>query len=221
MSLCLERIVERMHDAEDDFRREVHQQQRRWRYQLHRGRVRFDQELRVVQRRLRQGIPSYLRHARLLNLLTTPLIYSLIVPLAVLDLWTTGYQWICFPIYGIPRVRRRTYFVLDRHTLAYLNAIEKVNCTFCSYANGLLAYVREVAARTEQYWCPIKHARVIPAPHDRYHFLLDYGDAEGYRRELPELRRELHLKSGGSADRARRRAVGGGGRRPSRRGRAD
>jgi hypothetical protein len=91
---------------------------------------------------------------------------------------------------------RRAYFVIDRHELAYLNGIEKVNCTFCSYANGLLAYVREVAARTEHYWCPIKNARAIPAPHHRYHFFLDYGDAEGYRQGLPALRdalrREIH-----------------------------
>jgi hypothetical protein len=34
------------------------------------------------------------------------------------------------------RVPRRRYFAVDRHKLAHLNGIEKVNCTFCSYANG-------------------------------------------------------------------------------------
>jgi hypothetical protein len=80
---------------------------------------------------------------------------------------------------------------MDRNRLGYLNGIERVNCTFCSYANGLLAYVREVAARTEQYWCPIKHARPVPAPHPRYHTFLDYGDAAGYRRRLTSLRGAL------------------------------
>jgi hypothetical protein len=88
-------------------------------------------------------------------------------------------------------VPRRRYFAIDRHKLAYLNAIEKANCTFCSYANGLLAYVREVAARTEQYWCPIRHARAIPVPHSRYHLFFEYGDAERYRRELMPLRGTL------------------------------
>ena len=100
----------------------------------------------------------------LLSLLTAPVIYSLIVPLAILDLWTTVYQWVCFYVYGIDRVPRRAHFVIDRHKLSYLNAIEKANCTFCSYATGLIAYVREVAARTEQYWGPIKHARALPTP---------------------------------------------------------
>ena len=72
----------------------------------------------------------------------------------------------CFPIYGIERVQRRRYFAIDRHTLAYLNAIEKANCLYCSHANGVIAYVREVAARTEQYWCPIKHCQpTIAAGH--------------------------------------------------------
>ena len=34
-----------------------------------------------------------------------------------------------------------------------------INCIYRSYANGLCSYVTEVAARTEQHWCPIKHAR--------------------------------------------------------------
>ena len=114
----------------------------------------------------------------------------------------TIYQWVCFPIYRIARVPRREYFVIDRHRLAFLNAIEKANCTFCSYANGVIADVCEVAARTEQYWCPIKHARAIAAPHVRYHLFFDYGNAEGYRRELPVLRRTLRQET---ASRRRRR----------------
>jgi hypothetical protein len=191
MAPYVDRFVERLLDAENDLRREVDAQQRRWRYRVRRRRVWFDKELRDAHRRLRQSIPSYIREGSVLSLLTAPVIYSLVVPLLLLDAWTTVYQWVCFPVYGVPRVRRRPYFVLDRRKLAYLNGIEKVNCTFCSYANGLFAYVREVAARTEQYWCPIKHAHTIPAPHQRYHVFLDYGDAEGYRRELPVLRRAL------------------------------
>jgi hypothetical protein len=80
---------------------------------------------------------------------------------------------------------------MDRRRLAYLNGIERVNCTYCSYANGLFAYVSEVAARTEQYWCPIRHARAIRAPHRRYHAFFEYGDAEGYRKGLKRVRRRL------------------------------
>jgi len=66
---------------------------------------------------------------------------------------------------------------------------------YCSYANGLIAYVREVASRTEQCWCPIKHARRVIAAHDHYAAFLDYGDAEAYRRKLQALREDSQ-KSG-------------------------
>jgi hypothetical protein len=205
MSPYVERIAERLRDAEEDLKREVNEQQRRWQYQVHRGRTWFDKELQDAQRRLKQSIPAYIWQGSLLSLLTAPIIYSLILPLVVLDAWTTMYQWVCFPIYGVPRVSRREYFVIDRHKLAYLNGIEKVNCTFCSYANGLIAYVREVAACTEQYWCPIKHARAIRLPHQRYHFFFDYGDAAGYRRDLATLRRTLHRETSQDAGKHRRR----------------
>jgi hypothetical protein len=167
----------------------------------------FDRELREAHQRLRQSIPLYVLEGNLLSLLTAPVIYSLLVPLFLLDGWVTLYQVICFPIYGISRVPRRRYFALDRHRLAYLNGIEKLHCTFCSYANGLIAYVREVAARTEQYWCPIKHARTIPAPHGHYHLFFDYGDAKRYRRDLRWLRdaRRRTPSRGDRIDPSRRR----------------
>lgn len=191
MLLTAEDLAGRLLKAQRELKQDVLTRRRRWRYRVNRGRVWFNQELREQHRRLRQSIPDYIRQANLRNLLTAPIIYSLLLPFAVLDAWVTVYQRVCFPVYGIARVPRRRYFAIDRHKLAYLNGIEKVNCTFCSYANGLLAYVREVAARTEQYWCPIKHARDIPAPHGRYQRFVEYGDARGYREGLPALRRGL------------------------------
>jgi hypothetical protein len=199
MSPYVERILERLRDVEEDLRREVEEQQERWHYRMHRGRAWFDREIHAAHRRLRQGVLAYIREGSLLSLLTAPVIYSVLLPFALLDLWVTIYQRVCFPIYGIRPVPRRPYFAIDRHRLAYLNGIEKLNCTYCSYANGLIAYVREVAARTEQYWCPIKHARSIPAPHPRYHMFFDYGDAARYRRELPALRHSLRRE--GARDR--------------------
>jgi len=191
MGANVERIIERLRKAEDDLTREADEQQKRWRFRVHRGRVWFDDEVRRAQRAFRQSIPAFLRESRVASLLTTPVIYSLLLPFAMLDVWVTLYQWVCFPIYGIARVPRRRYFVIDRHKLAYLNGIEKVNCVYCGYANGVIAYVREIAARTEQYWCPIRHARAIPTPHTRYHLFFDYGDAKAYRHDLPRLRRAL------------------------------
>lgn len=145
----------------------------------------------MAQRRFRQSVPAFLRTASLRNLATAPVTYSLVIPLVLADVWITAYQWICFPLCRIPCVPRRRYFAIDRHRLAYLNPIEKLHCTYCSYANGLIAYIREIAARTEQYWCPIRHGRRIRSAHPRYRLFVDYGDAAGYRARSPELRAAL------------------------------
>ncbi len=192
----LERAVARTKEAADDLERDVMAQQQRWGYRLHRGRVRFDEEASRAHKRDKRSLRAFVAESSFLNLLTAPVIYSLILPLLLLDAWVTIYQWICFPIYGIAAVPRRPYFAMDRHRLGYLNAIEKINCDYCSYANGLIAYVREIAARTEQYWCPIKHSRTISSPHSRYHLFVDYGDGTGYRHHLPSLRRALRPPSG-------------------------
>ena len=104
MSPYVERFVERLRDAEDDLKREVDEQQRRWQSRVHRGRAWFDKELRESHRHLRQRIPAYIWEGNFLSLLTAPIIYSLLLPLVILDLWVTLYQWVCFPIYGMPRV---------------------------------------------------------------------------------------------------------------------
>ena len=108
------------------------------------------------------------------------MIYALIIPLVILDLFVSLYHAVCFPIYKIEKIKRSDYFSFDRHHLAYLNVIEKINCAFCSYANGLIAYTREIASLTEAYWCPIKHAKRLNGSHPRYKDFLDYGDAEAY-----------------------------------------
>ena len=117
--------------------------------------------------------------------------FSLIVPFAVLDLWVSLYQAVCFRVYGIARVRRGDHIAFDRHHLAYLNGLQKLNCLYCGYCNGVISYVREIAGRTEQYWCPIKHARRVKGVHDNYAAFLDYGDAEAFQAELERLREAL------------------------------
>ncbi|WP_448097630.1 hypothetical protein [Luteibacter yeojuensis] len=155
------------------------------------GRIEFEEAVRRRHSAIKRGLLHYIVGARFLVLITAPVIYSLIVPFMLLDLSTTIYQHVCFVVYGIPRVKRKDYVIFDRRYLAYLNFIEKINCAYCSYANGVVAYVREVGSRTEQYWCPIKHARRLLGAHPRYAHFVAYGDAQGYRDELEVLRSEL------------------------------
>lgn len=143
-----------------------------------------------LQRRHKVGLWRYLRGARLAVVLTAPIIYSGWVAFLLLDLFVSVYQAVCFPIYGIPKVRRADYLVFDRGDLPYLNIVEKFNCLYCSYGNGVVAFAREVAARTEQYWCPIKHARRLHGAHEHYPRFFEHGDAEAFRQGLERLRQQ-------------------------------
>ncbi len=143
-------VLDRIRELEADLEREMSAAQERWHYRIESGRVRFEAEVHRQHRRMKTSIRRFLRESYLPSVLSAPVIYSLAVPLLLLDAWLSLYQRICFPIYGIAPVRRRDYIALDRRKLAYLNGIEKVNCDYCGYANGLFGYAREIAARTEQ-----------------------------------------------------------------------
>lgn len=191
MPTPLDDLMERAVRLEREIEHELNQARERWRYRVHAGKVRFEEDVRATHQRLKQGVPAFLRGSNPMHVLVAPVIYSLIVPIAILDIWISLYQAICFPVFGIARVRRDAYIVFDRQHLAYLNVIEKLNCGYCGYANGVLAYVREIAGRTEQYWCPIRHAKRVRAPHAHYREFVDYGDAAGYQQQLPLLRAKL------------------------------
>lgn len=180
-------LTEKIRILEAELEAQLAQRRAELRVGLEKGRAFFEEEVLRRHRELRTRLSTYVLNARLLVILTAPFIYAVIVPLVLLDLFVTLYQAVCFPVYGIPKVRRRDYLVFDRHHLAYLNALEKLNCAYCSYANGLIAYVREIAGRTEQYWCPIKHARRMIGAHSRYAMFEDYGDAEGYQKWLKQF----------------------------------
>lgn len=134
-------LLERIRVLEHEVASALDDKQRRFRYRIAGGRVRFDEEVARRHAQLRTWLPSYLYHSRLLAVITAPLVYACLVPFVLADLFVSLYHAICFPVYGVPRVRRSDYFVFDRGRLKYLNLLERVNCVYCSYANGLLAYL--------------------------------------------------------------------------------
>ncbi|MCR4377601.1 MAG: hypothetical protein NUV50_05850 [Rhodospirillales bacterium] len=181
MNRAIEDILKKIETLEKDLEREFEDQRVRFHYRLERRAVRFEQEALIKQRELKKGLLRFWRESNFLNFISSPVIYALVVPLIVLDLSLTLYQFVCFPIYRIRKVPRSDFIVFDRYQLEYLNAVEKLNCTFCSYGNGVIAYGREIASRTEERWCPIKHANRVRGLHQRYYQFDDYGDAQSYR----------------------------------------
>lgn len=160
-------------------------------YTIRDKKVRFSAEIKKQHRLMIRKWFNYVYDSGFMITLTMPLVWMILIPALVLDAVVSLYQLICFPVYGIPFVKRGEYIVMDRHSLRYLNIIEKLNCTYCAYFNGLMGYLREVAARTEQYWCPIRHARSIRPAHSRYRHFFAYGDAEAYRQGLSGVRKRF------------------------------
>ncbi len=194
MNSQIKELLERIRQLEDQIEQEVQRRRTELHADFKNKRIRFEQEVKAQQRRFKMGLVKYVLTAQIRHLISAPFIYAMIFPLLLLDISVSLYQWICFPLYKIPRVKRADYFLFDRNHLAYLNLVEKINCAYCSYGNGLAAYTKEITARTEQYWCPIKHARRVLQAHTYYNGFVDYGDAESYRQELQNLRDELtHL----------------------------
>jgi hypothetical protein len=187
----LDAVFAKFREAEVNLLRELQRKRQEFHYAVRKGKVHFTEAAKTRQRDFLKRLARFLRDSNLPVLLTTPVIWFCLFPIVFLDLVFTIYQTICFPVYGIPKVRRSDFVLFDRHRLAYLNLIEKLNCLYCGYANGVFAYVTEIAARTEQYWCPIKHALRMKGVHSRYQHFFDYGDAEGYRRGIEQVRRDF------------------------------
>ena len=188
MNTQIKQLLDQIAVLEDELRTAVHDQESRMFFQIKGKRVEFEKSVRDAHRKLKTHWLRWLVAYRPQNLITGPLIYGMAIPMVMMDICVTVYQWTCFPIYGITKVRRSDYLVFDRHSLGYLNFIEKFHCTYCEYGNGLMAYLTEILARTEQYFCPIKHARKILGSHARYRNFLDFGDGEDYEARLEAFR---------------------------------
>ena len=191
MSNTISELVDRIAKLEHQLLAELEKQQEEFKYKIEGSKIKFDEASLEAFRRLRVALLPWLLSAKFRHILSIPFIYGMIIPIFIIDITITCYQHICFRLYGIARVDRSKYIVMDRGQLPYLNAIEKFNCLYCGYGNGVISYSREVVARTEQYWCPIKHARKVAGTHKRYRNFVAYGDGENYGSELIKLRDEL------------------------------
>ena len=119
------------------------------------------------------------------HLFSIPFIYAMLFPIVMLDVTIELYHRVCFSLYGLPYLVRKNYIKIDRHKLKYLNWYEKINCTYCSYANGFFAYCVAIAAETEKYWCGIKH-QARPGFHEPAHHktFLKYGDEKTFNKKF-------------------------------------
>jgi hypothetical protein len=190
MNARIDNLLQQIRELEEELRAELSQRSQVIGFTIQGRRVKFERSIKQAHKKLKYSLWRWLG-IRPINIITMPIIYAMIVPLLLIDILVSFYQYSCFPIYKIQLVKRRDYIVFDRHNLSYLNSIERWHCLYCAYGNGVVGYIREILARTEQYFCPIKHANKLLGTHDRYQSFIEYGDAENYHQRVQEFRQQL------------------------------
>lgn len=184
-------LLKQINELEEELRDLLLKQQSDAIYKIKGKRIEFERAVMEAHRQFKTGLLRWLLTSKIQNVLSAPVIYGIFPMWCMLDICLSLYQGICFRLYGMPIVPRSNYIIIDRHKLAYLNIIEKINCVYCGYVGGLLSYGREIAICTEQYWCPIKHARNILDEHDKYVYFSEYGDASQYQANLEMAREDV------------------------------
>ncbi|MGZ8887184.1 MAG: hypothetical protein ACXW1A_02865 [Nitrososphaeraceae archaeon] len=166
-------LVDKIKSLESELEQEIDAQFKEFSCEI----TKKKEELKAIYKQDKQTTFSYLFDSPLSYILTFPIVWICLIPAFFLDIFVSLFQAICFPIYKIAKVKRSDYIIVDRHKLGYLNIIQKANCWYCSYFNGLLGYVAEISGRTEQFWCPIRHASRTRNIHQYYKNLQNMGIA--------------------------------------------
>ena len=182
-------IVEEIEAMKLKLSEELAEQESHISYEIQNGYVRFEKDVLEKQKENMKNLLAWFREVPLLHFLAAPIIYGMVIPAILLDVLIFIYQQVVFRVFKFKLIKRSDYIVFDRHYLGYLNPVEKLNCVYCSYMNGLMQYVSAIASRTEFYFCPIKHAKKVAYDHDYYKDYLVYGDEDDYQKKLKELRK--------------------------------
>lgn len=184
----IDELVKQIKELEEELVEALKEKEKEFFYKIENEKVKFEEN--IINKGKAKLISSikYLSSFSFLVILTIPFVWGMMIPAFISDVFVTIYQTICFPIYKIPKVKRKEYIIIDRYNLFYLDKVERINCLYCEYFNGVIGYTREIAARTEQFWCPIKHSKQLKDKHSRYDNFFDFGDYKKYRKELKKRR---------------------------------
>ncbi|MCH8518705.1 hypothetical protein LAT59_03005 [Candidatus Gracilibacteria bacterium] len=184
----IQKLLQDIQDKKNELASEYEKLSDRFRekydFSFEKGRVRFSKKAKEYQKRFKTPLGIYVIPRSYRHILSIPFIYGMIIPTVILDIFLFIYQQTALRLYGIPLVKRRDYIIFERKHLSYLNMIQKINCLYCSYVNGLFQYAVEVAGRTEKYWCPIKSARRKAGIHSWEEYFADFGDPEGFKKQF-------------------------------------
>lgn len=182
MKSRINKILEEIENKKNELYQEYNNLKEKYNFDFIKWKVTFSEDQKLENQKKKKSVWETIFSKTIREILSIPFIYAFIIPAIILDISIFIYQNTAIRLYKIPLAKRSDYINLDRKHLDYLNWIEKINCIYCSYVNGLLSYAVEVAWRTEKYWCPIKHARKeVLTEHSWQKYFADYGDADGFR----------------------------------------
>lgn len=193
MSDKINKMIDEIEAMKAKLIEEIHQQEDQFVYEIKNGYVKFENDILEKHRKNMKNLWLWFREIPLLHLLSSPLIYAMIIPAIFLDVMLFIYAKVVAKVFKFDLPKRNMYIVFDRQYLGYLNIMEKLNCMYCSYFNGLMAYASAIANRTEYYFCPIKHAKKVAYEHKYYNSYLAYGDENKYQEKLKEIRKKPEL----------------------------
>ncbi len=194
MSTKIDTLIQEIEDLKKVLREEIHAKEADIVYEIKKGRVHFSEDIMQEQKSKLTHLFGYLKEAPILHILSAPVVYAMVIPAMLLDVMLFIYVQVIFRIYKFPAIKRSDYIIFDRQYLGYLNFIEKLNCAYCSYFNGLMNYTVAVASRSELYFCPIKHAKKTAYTHEYYYDFLPYADAQNYHDKLKTCQKKAQGK---------------------------
>ena len=191
MSDKIKEMIEEIEAMKVKLGEEIAQQEKDISYEIQNGYVRFEKDVLDKQKENMKNLLAWFREIPLLHLLASPLVYGMVIPAIFFDIILFIYQQVIFRIFKFKFIKRSDYIRFDRQYLGYLNSIEKLNCMYCAYFNGLMHYASAITSRTELYFCPIKHAKKVAYKHEYYDAFFVYGDENDYQQKLEELRKKF------------------------------
>ena len=190
MNDTIKNMIADIESMKEKLGEEIEKQESHVSYEIKNGYVAFEKEILEKQQENMKSLWQWFTETPLLHLLSSPVVYMMVFPAMLLDVMLFIYTKVVSAVFKFDFPPRDEYVVFDRQYLGYLNSMEKLNCMYCSYFNGLMAYASAIAGRTEFYFCPIKHAKKIAYKHEYYDAFLGYGDEERYQEKLKKLREE-------------------------------
>ena len=107
----LDVLTKKLRSVEAEIEVELAKHAEELRFRIENRKIVFEQHVKRIHRAIKVRASRYFIEANPLIVLSAPVIYSLIVPVMLVDIWVMAYQAICFPVYRIPKVRRRDCLV--------------------------------------------------------------------------------------------------------------